>query len=183
MSVTWDHHQCIVLQCLQSCYLYIRHTNTYTFHQHSINAHNTHPHTTHTHTHTHTSAYTTHHSPLKSSVVSDVSDVKPSPMDCAPTSPMLLSVHPTHTNALNQHTNTYRIHHTSLTIQIQCCKWFVWLETTNNALRPNVANMVVCIFIHTFHQHTNTPHVTHKHQTTMWQTITPHITHHSNKVL
>ena len=45
---------------------------------------------------THTSH---HHSPLKSSVVRDVSDLRPSPMDCAPMSPRLFSVHPTHPHA------------------------------------------------------------------------------------
>ena len=81
-----------------------QHTITQT---HSINAYNPH--------NQHTSAHTTHHSLLKISVVSDVSDLRPSPMDCAPTCPMLLPVHPTHTqthsiNAYNQHTQT---HHTS----------------------------------------------------------------------
>ena len=38
--------------------------------------------------------HTAHHSRLNSSVVRDVSDLRPLPMDCAPMSPMLLSVHP-----------------------------------------------------------------------------------------
>ena len=41
----------------------------------------------------HTPAYTTHHSQLKYSVVSDVSDLRPPPMDCAPMCPMLFPVH------------------------------------------------------------------------------------------
>ena len=119
MWVTWDHHQCIllqrhqwiVLQCLECCSLYIpTHTQT-----HSINAYNQ-------HTNTHTHACITHHSPLKFNVVSDVSDLRPSPMDCAPTSPMLLPVHPNthkriqlmHTINTHKHTHTQtytRIHH------------------------------------------------------------------------
>ena len=128
MWVTWDHHQWTVLQCLQCCFLYIpTHTNAFNYYIQS------------THTQTHTRI---HHSPLKSSVVSDVSDLRPSPMYCAPTSPILLSVHPnTHKRIQSTHTHT---HNTSLTSQIQCCKWCKWLETITNGLCSNVSNFVVC---------------------------------------
>ena len=87
----------------------------------------------------HTPAHITHHSPYKSSVVSDVSDLRPLPIHCAPMCPILLSVHP-HANAdaFHQHSINTDTHHTSLTAQIQCCKWCEWLETITNGLCSNV---------------------------------------------
>ena len=69
---------------------------------------------THTQTHPHTPQ---HYSPLKSSVVSDVSDLRPSPMYCAPMSPILLPVHPTHTPSTQTYTH-HIIHHSLLKFSV-----------------------------------------------------------------
>ena len=184
-----------------------------------------------------------HYSRYNFSSSSNVCDLRPSPMDCAPISPMLFSVHPnthkhiqfmhtinthTHTqtpayittslttqiqsckwcewlesitnelcsnvfnlvfftsqhtqthsiNAHNQHKRTSTYITTSLTTQIQSCKWCKWFETITNALCSNVPNVVVCTSQHT-HTHKRIQ-LTHTINT---QTHTTHITHHSKTVL
>ena len=113
-----------------------------------LSAHpNTNTHILSIHTSHHMTRYhITHHSPLKFSVVNDVSDLRPSPMDCAPTSPILLPVKPHTQSHTSQSTQTHiTSHHTSLTAQIQCCQRCEWIETMTNGLCSNVSNFVPCL--------------------------------------
>ena len=108
-------------------------------------------HTINTHKHTH--ACTTHHSPLKLKVVSDVSDLRPSPMDCAPMSPILLPVHPNTHNHINTQSNInthIRTHHTSHITHHSLNKFSVVSDVSD--LRPSPIHCAPMSPIHHHHK-------------------------------
>ena len=109
--------------------------------------------------------HNTHHSPLKSNVVSDASELRLSRIDCAPMSPMLFSVDThthsiinTHTTMWSKHQTSNKAHYSNLVLSVMSRTWdhhqWIVLQCLQSC----------CLYIHTHtHTHTQSRTVHHTH--------------------